>query len=530
MKMQLPDPLSATPSKRLYQSIIADYNVEKAICELVDNAIDIWTMNKKTKHISIYIDIDVDQQKIIVRDNAGGVRKDQLSLIIAPGQSSNKKDDTTIGIFGVGSKRAVIFLAQEITIITRYLDEETYQVDIDYSWLNNDDWNLPYYLIDNIDEGSTIINLSNLRFTINSEDISALKDHLESTYARFLKDQSLDIILNNEKCVSKTFNNWAFPPGFPPQRYHGSIEFDDADPIEIEIIGGLTLESNYTSGDYGIFIYCNDRLIARGLKTYEVGFGSGIVGKIHRDISTMRVIISLVGNPQQMPWNSSKSGINPRHKVFLSFQKQLMEIAAHYASLSRRTAREWDRSVFKYSQGTVKDIDLDIIHDLDSQITRKKLYLPPLPISKPHYGHKITAMNRSIGEDMPWTIGLYESMIAVDHIMRQNLSNRNRICLILLDSTLEIAIKEYLVHHCEGYISDKRIKEIFLKRNKVEDELKEHIEIDEKVWRKIKHYYDLRCKLIHERATINITDSEIKDFRRIVELILSLLFHLNFDI
>ena len=38
MKKQI-DTVDATPSKRLYLSIIADYDLNKAICELIDNAL-----------------------------------------------------------------------------------------------------------------------------------------------------------------------------------------------------------------------------------------------------------------------------------------------------------------------------------------------------------------------------------------------------------------------------------------------------------------------------------------------------------
>ncbi len=32
--------IDATPNKRIYRSIIADYDLKTAICELVDNALD----------------------------------------------------------------------------------------------------------------------------------------------------------------------------------------------------------------------------------------------------------------------------------------------------------------------------------------------------------------------------------------------------------------------------------------------------------------------------------------------------------
>ncbi|WP_268768323.1 hypothetical protein [Leptospira noguchii] len=33
------------PSRNVYRLIIADYNAEIALCELIDNAIDIWKIS-----------------------------------------------------------------------------------------------------------------------------------------------------------------------------------------------------------------------------------------------------------------------------------------------------------------------------------------------------------------------------------------------------------------------------------------------------------------------------------------------------
>jgi len=55
--------IDATPSKRLYLSIIADYDLYKSICELADNAIDLWKINQREKELEIHITIDVDQRK-----------------------------------------------------------------------------------------------------------------------------------------------------------------------------------------------------------------------------------------------------------------------------------------------------------------------------------------------------------------------------------------------------------------------------------------------------------------------------------
>ncbi len=83
-----------------------------------------------------------------------------------------------------------------------------------------------------------------------------------------------------------------------------------------------------------------------------------------------------------------------------------------------------------------------------------------MPKSRPRYGEVVTEKNRQIAKKQPWTRGLYEGVIAADLIAKQQFAQKNRIALIVLDSTLEIAFKEYLVHDSGTYYSDSKILEI----------------------------------------------------------------------
>src|SRR5690554_6565295 len=93
--------LEAIPSKRLYLSIIADYDLNRSICELVDNALDEWVRGGRSSPVAIDITLNLDQQAIVVQDNAGGVREAELKNIVAPGHTGSALSDETIGMFGV---------------------------------------------------------------------------------------------------------------------------------------------------------------------------------------------------------------------------------------------------------------------------------------------------------------------------------------------------------------------------------------------------------------------------------------------
>jgi hypothetical protein len=516
------DQINAVPSKRIFRSIIVDYDLNRSICELIDNSLDIWVKNGKNSPIKIEISPEVNQQTLSIKDNAGGVKKSELELMVAPGQTSNLPTDTTIGIFGVGTKRAVVALAQDIKISTRYGKYKPYRIEFDDTWLESPDWSLPVYEIDGIPESTTIIELQKLRYKITNETLRKLKDHLEATYAKFLQDDQVTIVLNKEKLQPLFFENWAFPPDYTPRKYVGTLNTEDGKSIRVEIFAGLSAAS---TSDYGVHFYCNNRLIVRGLKSYDVGFTPGLAGKPHSSIALTNVIVSLEGEAELMPWNSSKSGINPNHNVFIALRDFIINVVKEYASLSRRFLSmegNWPKNVFKYPEGEIIEIN-----NIDFPNV-KKSYLPPLPKIRKQFGDTISRLNRKVAKDKPWTTGLYEAIIALDIIFKKKLNQKNRICLIILDSTLEIAFKDYLVNESGGKYSEKRLLDLFKSRDSVQEEIKKYIDLNDK-WDKINYYYRLRCKLVHERATVGIDNSEIEDFREVVQEVLNKLFGLEFE-
>lgn len=517
------DTIDATPSKRLFLSIIADYDLNRSICELVDNALDVWVRGGKTKNIAIKVTLNKVQQTITVEDDAGGLPKDDLRYVVGPGQTGTTPTDETIGIFGVGTKRAVVALAQDITIKTRHGKQPTHQVEFDEAWLADEDWELAVYEVDGISPGTTIVELQKLRLQVTDDAISHLRDHLKTTYARFLVKNNIALTLNGEKLTPQFFENWAYPPHFAPRKYTGTLKTDEGREIRVEAVAGLTRESSPAAGEYGVYFYCNERLVARGLKTFDVGFVKGLAGLPHPKVSLTRVLVFLNGDARSMPWNSSKSDISTKHEVFLALHNWLVQVVKDYASLSRIWMGDWPDRVFQYNTGTIKEIQIDDFPAVT------KSFLPPMPKSRPRYGEVITQKNRRVAKKKPWTKGLYEGVIAADLIAKQKLEQRNRIALIVLDSTLEIAFKEYLVNESGASYSDAKLLSLFASRSSVHSEIKQYVTIKPDTWKKIEHYYRVRCKLIHEKAIVGISDAQIEDFRDVVERVLRKLYKLKFN-
>lgn len=517
--------IDGTPEKRMFWSIISDYDLRTGLCELIDNALDIWIGSDAEKALQVIVNLDVERQLISVTDNAGGVRREDLRLLIVPGGSRNDPNAAVIGIFGVGSKRASIALGEQVEIRTRFGKQETFGIDITAEWLGSPEWEIAAYQLPDMKPGTTSVNISHLRRPFGRADVHNIRRHLGETYSRFI-DQGCYIEVNEEPIAPHTFDRWAFPLDFSPRSLTFEASFNDRS-LEVGITAGLITDREADADNYGVYFYCNNRLVVKELKTREVGyFISTEAGVPHPDASLCRAIVDLNGPAQLMPWNSSKSGINFDHPVFMMIRPPVIQLVSHFTKVSRRTKDDWPGKVYRYTEGEVIDLDPA---ELES---KGKLILPSLPKgNKSHVDH-LRAKNAKKLKDEPWTLGLVEGIAAVNILARQRFETKNRLALIILDSNFEIALKEFIVHRSDLFppaqYGDKKIAEIFERRRFVIAEVVKKVAIPPSLIDKANHYYNLRNKLIHERASATVTDADVSNYQETVEKVLSILFKLKF--
>lgn len=512
--------LDATPEKRIFLSIISEYDLKRSVCELIDNAIDLWSKNKRVD-LEVRIIADDRQQTFSIEDNAGGIEESKLDHVVSPGKTSNDTHDDVIGYFGVGSKRAVIALAENIAIHSRFENEKSFTVKFDDDWITHDSsWRLSYAeSTKQLTPYTTLIELSRLRIHITESEISDLKKHLSEVYSKFLGRGAV-IKVNGEKIDAINFDDqWSYPPKLYPTKFSAQIPIEDR-KVDVEILSGLIDHPGDPDNSYGVFMYCNGRLIARGLTDFSVGFSSGMIGNPHYNISLVRTIVNIKGQSRDMPWDSSKSGINSKHPVFQALRQSIIDATKRYAQVSRSLQGKWEVAVFPHKTGHV------LVEKLDTIASIPKNYLPTPPASKQKWHQKVLLANASILAQKPWTVGLLDGVIVVDLLFKQSLIQKNRICLIVLDSAVEIAYKEYLLNEQGmGIASFKKIAE---NRTDVEKEAMKYLPIDTDT-KKVNYYYKLRCDLIHQRATPNISDSDVEGYRVIVEKLLHDMFGLAFN-
>ncbi|WP_342069147.1 ATP-binding protein [Yoonia algicola] len=521
--MTKPIHVDATPQKRLFLSIIADYDLKTSVCELVDNALDHWTVGGRIGALKIEVFLSPDRQLVTVKDNAGGVPQDQIQLLIAPGASRDDISTEMIGNFGVGGKRAGVALGELVEVYTRTADGSGHKFQIDNDWLRSDDWSMDLSESVDIEPGETKIVISKLRQGFSHQEIQEIYAHLSETYANFLSNRC-SILLNGTPLDRIKFDSWAYPEDHLPISGKTTLFPESENAVNVRITGGLISDRAPKENNYGVYFYCNSRLILAHEKSHHVGFLTGHAGVPHPDASLCRVIVEITGLPSLMPWNSSKSGMNWSHPVFLEIRERVFSTATRFSKLSRRLKNDRETVVYPFTQGRIEPFDFQ------NSKTGKEIVALPLPRARAKkYAQRILDDNEATFVKKPWSRGIVEAIAVADTVLRGRTLTKTRIAFLLLDSAFEISLKEYLVHQKKKYFSDEDISKLFKSRKKVLDEIKGLTSVTQGEIDLAQHYASLRNKMVHERATVDILGADIESYRNVVQNVTKKLFKVKLD-
>ncbi len=147
---------AASPTKAFFVRMITrDIALEDCILDLIDNSIDgAWqlegglpmTLNSDTDLHRYKIEIELSPDTFCIRDNCGGITLDDAAdyAFTFGRRETDAHESYSIGVYGIGMKRAVFKLGTEIRITSTYLadsdDHQSFLVPINVEdWLHNDE-------------------------------------------------------------------------------------------------------------------------------------------------------------------------------------------------------------------------------------------------------------------------------------------------------------------------------------------------------------------------------------------------------
>ena len=297
---------------------------------------------------SYRIDIEATPQRFAIRDNCGGMTLDNAaSHAFSFGRSANSEhNDFSIGVYGIGMKRAVFKLGDDVRVRSTYAESDgsrlSFAVPIDVTaWLTDDapPWDFDIVEDDDLPENGVEVAVERLTSgTISSFNSPAFLQDLKRTIARDYSlhlQRGLSIFLNDAR-----IEGWAIQllksTDFTPVR-QDYVDQGGSDEVAVEIIGGMAApppESNEPDesldGDkrFGWYVVCNGRIVLAADKSLVTGWGSDDWPQWHYQyLGFVGVILFTAANASALPLTTTKRSVDTSSEIFRRARPVMRDIS-----------------------------------------------------------------------------------------------------------------------------------------------------------------------------------------------------------
>lgn len=347
-----PDHLDGAPTKRFFVSMLPrDIDLDDSILDLVDNCVDGAMRsqpagrNTERPFAGFGCDITVSSEKFVITDNCGGIPSSYLNAAFRLGRPSGDPDEKlpTIGIYGIGMKRAIFKMGKEAEVISRSKDSA---VKVRYSreWLdpNSDTWRLPFEEIGKGEECGVTITIPVLHEGISKKFqqeafIDQLKDKLGQHFA-YIMGKGFKIRLNGKPITPVTVQ-LILSRQIEPFDYQTIV-----DGVEIKVTVGfyrnLTRQTELeestdpdvskpeesATDEAGITVICNDRIVVVSDRTTITGWGVASTPRYHPQFRAIAGLISFsTANPEDLPISTTKRDLDTDSDVYRPARNAAMD-------------------------------------------------------------------------------------------------------------------------------------------------------------------------------------------------------------
>lgn len=341
------------PTKRFFVSMLTkDIELSDAILDLVDNCVD-GAMRSQKLEVGAESNFDgfsasltINENQFLLKDNCGGIPQEHISDAFHLGRPKVEKDGhlPTIGMFGIGMKRAIFKIARSASVISISNDGKN-EVTYSEEWLNpnNDDWNLP---IEKTESGENAdfgveIKVDALKPDIShrfgqSSYLESLKEDL-SRHFGYIMQKGFVINVNGEPLDAITLPLRA--EDYDGRKEKALLPFDfefEKDAVKIRVTVGLfrplvheqeideeAIQPSERRDIAGISVICNDRVVVLQDKSRITGWGEGGTPRYHPQFRAIAGLISIYSaDAEKLPLSTTKRGLDATSEYYLIAREQ----------------------------------------------------------------------------------------------------------------------------------------------------------------------------------------------------------------
>ena len=348
--------VAASPSKAFFVEMLTrDIELKDAILDLLDNCVDgiLRQLNEREgvtladtdkPYKGYWAKISANPKEFSIKDNCGGIPRNiavRKAFRLGRPKSDRERDKNigTIGMYGIGMKRAIFKMGKDSLVVSQCCDD-TFSVRIPEKWLNDDgDWELSLVKVtnesDRLDDNGTLITVTSLhpqiadQFDTNRQPfLTDLKTEIGSLFALIIK-KGFTVWLNDEIIDPVALDiliprDWSQAPPIQPYAYKeifDNVEINVTVGFYRELASASEVESDYLiprrTDNAGWTIICNERVVLHHDKTSMTGWGLNNVPKYHTQfIAIGGVVRFLSNNSIELPLNTTKRGLDTSTSIY----------------------------------------------------------------------------------------------------------------------------------------------------------------------------------------------------------------------
>lgn len=399
---------NANPTKAFFVRMITrDIGLEDCILDLIDNSVDsAWRREgshpkglKDDTDLSAYhIAIHASAKHFSISDNCGGMTLDNaVDHAFSFGRpASQNADNYSIGVYGIGMKRAVFKIGRDILVHSTYAEKKkrlAFAVPIKVgAWLNDDDppWDFDIDDAELLPEDGVEVVVRDLTAETatsfgNPDFMAALKRTIARDYSHHM-NRGLRISLNDQAIVGwhiALLQSKDFKPVM--------IDYEDnadGQMVSIEVVGGMAAPPPESSepddtdkgdkGDrnYGWYVVCNGRIVLAADRSEVSGWGSEDWPQWHRQYAGfMGIIFFNAANAAALPLTTTKRSIDVSSGVFQRARPRMREITKSWIAYTNVRKQVLEEA--KEVEQAAKAVSIYQV------AARKILAVPQLSVPKP---------------------------------------------------------------------------------------------------------------------------------------------------
>lgn len=416
---------NANPTKGYFVSMITrDITLEDCILDLIDNSVDSAWRSEGSRPMSLgdgtdlsayEISILASTEQFSIKDNCGGMTLDDAKEhAFSFGRPvSEQHDEYSIGVYGIGMKRAAFKLGRNIRVRSTCQDNDedkhSFVVSIEVDeWLMNDvlPWDFDIVEGTDLDQNGVEILVDQLTAATKSAfDNPAFLQNLRRTIARDYSihlNRGLKIFVNNSQ-VQGLMIKLSQSAAYEPARFNYE-EIVNGENVVVEIIGGMAARppdgidpADNEDGDkkFGWYVGCNGRIVLAADKTSVTGWGTPDWPQWHRQYSGfIGIILFTAANAIALPLTTTKRSVDISSEIYKRARPKMREISKAWIAYTNRRKQVLEEAKKKEATENITPIPIhEVKQSPKMTLPNLTIVLKPEPQANVNYSVPITRMS-----------------------------------------------------------------------------------------------------------------------------------------